>query len=174
MDKTTDKDIILHMIGNAHIDPVWMWRWQEGFQETKATFRSALDRMNESDDFLFTASSAQAYAWIEANDPAMFAEIQARVHEGRWQLVGGWWTEPDTNIPSGESFVRQALYGQLYFLEKFGQMARVGYNIDSFGHNGMLPQILKKSGLDYYVFMRPMPGEKALPARLFRWESDDG
>lgn len=164
----------LHMIGNAHIDPVWLWQWQEGFHEVHATFRSALDRMNEYDDFLFVSSAAQYYEWIEHSDPAMFAEIKQRVAEGRWEIVGGWWIQPDCNIPSGESFVRQALYAQRYFKEKFGVTARVGYNVDSFGHAGTLPQILKKSGLDYYVFMRPSPPEKGLPGRLFWWESDDG
>lgn len=164
----------LHMIGNAHLDPVWLWRWTEGFQETKATFRSALDRLSESEDFIFTQSSAANYEWVERSDPAMFNEIRARVQEGRWHIVGGFWTQPDCNIPSGESFVRQALYGQRYFMEKFGVTASVGYNVDSFGHAGTLPQILKKSGLHYYVFMRPMPGEKALPGHLFRWQSDDG
>ena len=164
----------LYLIGNAHIDPVWLWQWQEGFHEVMATFRSALDRMREYPEFIFTASSAAFYEWVEQSDPQMFAEIQQRVAEGRWGLVGGWWIEPDCNIPAGESFVRQALYGQRYFKEKFGLTARVGYNVDSFGHHGMLPQILKKSGLPYYVFMRPMPQEKELPSRLFWWEADDG
>lgn len=164
----------LHMIGNAHLDPVWLWRWQEGFEETKATFRSALDRMKEYDDFIFTSSSAANYEWVEHNDPAMFQEISERIAEGRWQIVGGWWIQPDCNIPSGESFVRQGLYAQRYFKEKFGVKAKVGYNVDSFGHHGMMPQILKKSGMDYYVMMRPMPNEKGLPGRLFHWESDDG
>ncbi|MBN2471632.1 MAG: alpha-mannosidase [Anaerolineae bacterium] len=164
----------LHMIGNAHIDPVWLWTWQEGFQEVKATFRSALDRMAEYDEFIFVASSAALYEWVERSDPAMFAEIQQRVAEGRWQPVGGWWIEPDCNIPGGESFVRQGLYGQRYFAEKFGRMARVGFNVDSFGHAGTLPQILKKSGIPYTVFLRPMPHEKSLPSRLFWWEADDG
>lgn len=168
------KDKTLHMIGNAHIDPVWLWRWQEGFHEVKASFRSALDRLNEYDDFLFVSSSAVFYAWVERSDPAMFEEIRARVLEGRWEIVGGWWLQPDCNIPSGESFVRQALYGQRYFQEKFGVTARVGYNVDSFGHHGMMPQLLKRSGLDYYVFMRPGPHEKGLPGRLFKWQSDDG
>ncbi|MBB6735801.1 alpha-mannosidase [Cohnella zeiphila] len=168
------KDKKLYMIGNAHLDPVWLWQWQEGFQEAKATFRSALDRMNESDDFIFTSSSAAMYEWVENNDPGMFKEIRRRVAEGRWNIVGGWWIQPDCNIPGGESFVRQGLYGQRYFKEKFGVTAKVGYNVDSFGHNGMLPQILKKSGMDYYVMMRPMPNEKGLPGRLFWWQSDDG
>jgi alpha-mannosidase len=168
------KDKKMYMIGNAHLDPVWLWQWQEGFQEAKATFRSALDRMNESDDFIFTSSSAAIYEWIENNDPGMFEEIRRRVAEGRWNIVGGWWIQPDCNIPSGESFVRQGLYGQRYFKEKLGVTAKVGYNVDSFGHNGMLPQILKKSGMDYYVMMRPMPNEKGLPGRVFWWQSDDG
>ena len=168
------KDKTLHMIGNAHIDPVWLWQWQEGFQETLATFRSALDRMAETPDFRFTASSAALYAWVERIDPAMFDEIRARVAEGRWEIAGGWWIEPDCNIPGGESFVRQALYGQRFFREAFGVTARVGYAVDSFGHHAVLPQILKASGLDAYVFMRPGPHEKGLPGRLFWWEASDG
>jgi alpha-mannosidase len=169
-----EKEKTLYMIGNAHIDPVWLWRWPEGFQEVKATFRSALERLKEYDDFVFVSSSAAFFEWVELSDPEMFEEIRQRVSEGRWQIVGGWWIEPDCNLPGGESFVRQALYGQQYFKEKFGVTARVGYNIDSFGHHAMLPQILKKSGLDYYIFMRPSPHEKGLPGSLFWWESDDG
>jgi alpha-mannosidase len=164
----------LHLIGNAHIDPVWLWQWQEGFHEVLATFRSMLDRLSEYPDFVFTSSSAAFYEWVEAVDPGMFAEIKQRVVEGRWQIVGGWWIQPDCNIPCGESFVRQGLYGQRYFKDKLGVIAHAAYNPDSFGHNGMLPQILKKSGLDYYVFMRPGPHEKALPGRAFWWEADDG
>ncbi len=164
----------LHMIGNAHIDPVWLWQWQEGFHEVKATFRSALDRMQEYDDFVFVSSSAVFYEWVETSDPAMFAEIQQRVQEGRWGIVGGWWIEPDCNIPSGESFARHSLYGQRYFKEKFGRIAKTGFNVDSFGHSASIPQILKKSGIDHYAFLRPMPHERNLPSRLFWWESDDG
>lgn len=168
------KHFTLHMVGNAHLDPVWLWRWQEGFQSAKATFRSALNLMNEFDDFVFTSSSAAFYEWIELNDPPMFAEIRARVGEGRWQIAGGWWIQPDCNLPSGESFVRQGLYGQRYFMAKLGVRATVGYNVDSFGHHAMLPQILRKSGMDAYIFTRPSPHEKGLPGRLFWWEADDG
>jgi len=168
------KTTTLHMIGNAHLDPVWLWQWQEGFSEAKATFRSALDRLSEYPEFVFTSSSAAIYEWIELNDAPMFAEIKARIAEGRWQIVGGWWIQPDCNLPSGESFARQALYGQRYFWSRFGVLATVGYNVDSFGHHGMLPQLLRKSGMDSYVFLRPMPNEKGLAGRLFWWESDDG
>ena len=171
---TANNKRTLHMIGNAHIDPIWLWQWQEGFHEVRATFRSMLDRMKEYPEFVFTSSSAAFYMWVENSDPGMFEEIKQRVAEGRWQIVGGWWIQPDCNIPCGESFVRQALYGQHYFRDKLGVIARVGYNPDSFGHNAMLPQILKKSGLEYYVFMRPGPHEKTLPGRVFWWEADDG
>jgi alpha-mannosidase len=164
----------IHLIGNAHIDPVWLWRWQEGYAEIKATFQSALDRLREFPDFVFTSACASYYKWIEENDPKMFEEIKARVQEGRWSIVGGMWNQPDCNIPSGESFVRHVLYSQRYFMDKFGKIAKVGYNVDSFGHNGMLPQILKKAGMDYYVFQRPEDHEKDLPGNVFWWESPDG
>lgn len=172
--RNMQKDKTLYMIGNAHIDPVWLWQWQEGYQEVKATFRSVLDRMKEYDDFIFTGSSAVYYKWIEESEPEMFEEIRQRVREGRWVLVGGWWIQPDCNAPGGESYVRQALYGQRYFQEKFGCMARTGYNVDSFGHNGMLPQLLRKAGMENYVFMRPGRHEKGLEAETFQWQSEDG
>lgn len=171
--KNDDKKI-LHMIGNSHIDPVWLWRWEEGFQEVKATFASALDRMNEYSDFNFTASSIAYYKWIEDVNPETFQKIRERVKEGRWQIVGGWFVEPDCNIPSGEAFVRQALYSQRYLKETFGDICNIGYNVDSFGHNAMLPQILKKSGFDYYLFMRPSENERHLDSPLFIWKSEDG
>lgn len=164
----------VHLIGNAHLDPVWLWQWQEGLAEVKATFKSALDRMNEFPDFKFTSACSAYYMWIEKSDKKMFDEIVRRVKECRWNIVGGWFIQPDCNIPSGESFARHALVSQRYFEEKFGVKANTGYNVDSFGHNGNLPQILKKSGMDNYVFMRPMPNEKQLPAELFDWESMDG
>ena len=170
MAKTTDT---LHLIGNAHIDPVWLWSWQEGFQEIKATFRSALDLLEAYPEFTFTASSAAFYEWVEHSDPDMFTEIHQRVAEGRWELAGGWWIEPDCNLPCGKSFARQGLYGQRYFKEKFGRTASTGYAIDSFGHCGSLPQVLKKSGLENYVFMRPGPHEKDLPSPVFWWEAQD-
>ena len=164
----------LYLIGNAHLDPVWLWRWQEGFSEILATFRSALDRMNEFPDFKFTSACAAYYEWVELADPEMFAEIKERVDEGRWGIVGGWYIQPDCNIPSGESFARHALISQRYFMSRFGKMAKTGYNVDSFGHNASLPQILRLSGMENYVFMRPDPHEKELSDNLFEWESADG
>jgi alpha-mannosidase len=163
----------LHLVGHAHIDPVWLWQWQEGLAEVRATWRSALDRMREYPEMRFTASSAAFYAWVEDHDPAMLVEIAERVAEGRWELAGGWWVEPDVNIPSGESFVRQALLGQRWFHQRFGRIATVGFNPDGFGHAAGLPQILARTGLPRYVFMRPQVHEADLP-RIFRWRGDDG
>lgn len=168
------RDFRLHMVGNAHIDPVWLWPWSEGVSEIHSSFRSALDRMNEDPELVMTASSAQFYEWVADNDPAMLAEIRKRVEEGRWDLVGGWWVEPDVNIPNGESLARQGLYGQETYKKLFGRTAKVGYNPDSFGHPGSLPQILKLQGMDDYVFQRPGVNEKKLPSYLFWWKGIDG
>jgi len=162
------------MIGNAHIDPVWLWQWQEGYQEVRATFSSALDRMDEYPDFVFTSNQIMFFRWVEEHDPELFERVRARIADGRWQVVGGWWIEPDCNIPGGESFVRQALYGQRYLHDTFGITATTGANFDSFGHNATIPQLLQKSGMDSYVFLRPGPHERSLPGPLFRWESPDG
>ncbi len=162
-------------IGNAHIDPVWLWTWQEGFAEIKATFRSALDRIKECDDFIFTAAGASYYQWIEENEPDMFREIQEQVRLGRWILAGGWWLQPDCNAPAGESFARHALYGQKYLYEKFGKIATFGYNVDSFGHNGNLPQLYAQARISNYVMMRPGKHEKGdIQNYTFWWEGIDG
>jgi alpha-mannosidase len=162
------------MIGHGHIDPVWLWPWTEGVSIVHSTFRSALDRMKENPYMVFVASSAQFYQWVADNDPGMLAEIRARIKEGRWNVVGGWWVEPDMNIPSGEAMVRQGLYGQLTMQRLLGKRATVAFEPDSFGHTGSLPQIIKKQGMENYVFMRPGPHEKTLPADLFWWEGPDG
>jgi len=164
----------IYMIGHAHIDPVWRWTKDEGRAEVLATFRQALSRLRESPDVAFVSSSAQFYKWAAETDPALFAEIQRRVREGRWNLVGGWWVEPDTNCPLGESLVRQGLYGQQFFEKNFGRRAAVGFNPDTFGHPWTLPQILAGQGLKAYFFMRPSPSEKPeLPAPLFLWKGPD-
>ncbi|MGD0343184.1 MAG: hypothetical protein ABSA76_15900, partial [Bacteroidales bacterium] len=164
----------VHMIGNAHIDPVWLWPWPEGIAVVYSTFRSALDRMKETPDVTFTASSAQFYQWIAENDPDMLKEIRKYVDEGRWNIAGGWWIEPDVNIPCGEAMVRQGLYGQMTFQRLLGHRAKVAFNPDSFGHTGTLPQIIKGQGMEDYIFMRPGIREKSLPGDLFWWEGVDG
>ena len=165
------------LIANAHLDPVWQWRVPEGLALVKSTFRSALDRMKEFPDYTFTSACAGYYKYIRESEPEMFEEILQRVREGRWAVVGGMWVQPDCNLPSGEAFCRHLLYSQRFFREAFGFTVRTGYNVDSFGHNGMLPQLLKKAGIGNYVYQRPdnrleKPDLPAEPLHL--WQSPDG
>lgn len=165
----------LYAVGNAHLDPIWLWRWQEGCGEVLQTFRSAVDRIKEYKGFVFTCSSASYYKWVEEIDPALFEEIRKLVKKGKWVPVNGWWVQPDCNMPDAESFARQALYSQLYYYEKFGKICKTGYNVDSFGHSAMLPQLLNKGGMKCYVMMRPGNHENSdMPENLFWWDSADG
>ncbi|TAK60196.1 MAG: alpha-mannosidase, partial [Dehalococcoidia bacterium] len=164
---------VLHIIGQAHLDPVWLWPWRDGCAEALTTMQSALDRMDEAPPMHFSHSAAITYRWAQDMDPRLFARIRERVREGRWEPVGGWIVEPDCNIPSTESFVRQSLHGKRYFAEQLGADVTVGYNIDSFGHAAGLPQLLARAGYRYYVMMRPQEHEADLPM-LFWWEADDG
>ncbi len=173
-DRERPRRRLLHMIGNAHIDPVWLWRWPEGYQAVRATFRSVIERMREYPELRFTCDSVAQLAWVEESDPELFEEIRRRVAEGRWEIVGGWWVEPDCNLPCGESFARQGLYGQRWLQERFARIATVGCNVDPFGHNASLPQILRSSGIDTYLFLRPGPHELELPGPAFWWRSPDG
>jgi alpha-mannosidase len=161
-------------IGNAHIDPVWVWDWREGMREVLATFTAAADRLDSSDDVVFTASSAAYYAWVEELEPELFERVKAHVSTGRWAVVGGQWVEPDCNLPSGEAVCRQLLYSQRYLHTTFGAVAEIGYNIDSFGHAASLPQLFSKGGLRAYVMMRPQQHEKDIPSSLFTWRGIDG
>ena len=111
---------IVHMIGQAHLDPVWLWRWTEGRAEALATSQSAVDRLAEYPDFHFTRGEAQIYAWIEEENPALFTRIQTLIAEGRWHVVNGMVIQPDMNLPAGESFVRQVLLGKRYLRERLG------------------------------------------------------
>ncbi len=166
-----------YLIGNAHLDPVWQWRAPEGLSLIRSTFRSALDRMNENENYKFTSACAGYYLWIKKIDPEMFEEIKQRMEEGRWGVVGGMWVQPDCNLPSGEAFCRHFLYSQKFLKENFGKTTKVGYNVDSFGHSAVLPQLFKKSGIDHYVYMRPTRETEnmSLPKEtLHKWVSPDG
>ena len=125
-----------YMIGHGHIDPVWLWPWTEGVSVVYSTSCSALDRIKESPDIVFTSSSAQFYQWVANNDPVMLEEIKQRINEERWNVVGGWWVEPDVNSPSGEALVRRGLYGQHTLEKLLGQRAKVGFNPAQDAHEG--------------------------------------
>jgi alpha-mannosidase len=165
---------MLHMIGNAHIDPVWLWRWPEGCAEAIGTCWAAIDRLEEGDGFVFTRGEALIYTWIEELEPKLFDRIRHFIKLGRWVVANGWWIQPDCNVPAGESIIRQALYGKRYFADRFGVDVPVGYNVDSFGHAATFPMLLRHTGSTSYVFMRPGPHEMANPADLFDWVSPDG
>ena len=163
-------------VGNSHIDMAWLWPETETVEVVRDTFGTALDLMREYPNFKFTASTAQAYTWMEEKYPEIFKEIQQRVKEGRWEVIGGMWVEPDLNMPDGESLVRQILYGKRYFQEKFGVDIKIGWNPDSFGYNWQLPQIYKRSGIDYFVTQKLMWAHEftTFPYRFFNWQSPDG
>jgi alpha-mannosidase len=165
----------LDLDGNSHIDAAWLWPRSETIDVVRRTFTTALQLMNEYPDYVYTQSAAQYNEWMADKYPELNAEIKQRVKEGRWELVGGMWIEPDLNLPGGESLVRQLLVGQRYFQKEYGVTARIGWNPDSFGYNWQLPQIYKRSGLDYFVTQKMHWNDtNQLPFRLFWWESPDG
>ena len=170
------KQFTIRAAGNSHIDMAWLWPWTETVEVVRNTFRSALDLMREYPDFKFTMSSARTYEWMEEKYPDLFKEIEQRVREGRWEVIGGMWVEPDLNMPGGESLVRQILVGKSYFHDKFGVDVKIGWNPDSFGYSWQLPQIYKKSGIDYFVTQKLMWAHEftTFPHKLFWWESPDG
>jgi len=164
----------IYLLCNAHIDPVWLWEWEEGAAEAISTFRTAADLCEAYDGFVFNHNEAILYRWVEEFEPALFARIQRLVREGRWHIMGGWYLQPDCNMPSGESFARQILAGRRYFEEKFGARPTTAINFDPFGHTRGLVQILAKSGYDSYLFCRPQEQWYHLPQADFIWVGYDG
>lgn len=164
----------LFLLSNSHIDPVWLWQWQEGATAAVATFRAAADICEEFEGFVFCHNEALLYQWVEAYDPALFARIQKLVQAGKWHIMGGWFLQPDCNLPSGESILRQITAGQKYFDEKFGKRPTVAINFDTFGHSQGMVQILSQCGYQGYIFMRPNKQQLTLPANTFTWKGYDG
>ena len=166
----------LYFDANAHIDAAWLWRDKETVEVVKNTFSSVLNMMNARPDFTYTQSTAAYFDWMEHSNPELFKGIQQRVKEGRWEILGGLWVEPDCNLPSGESWARHLLYAKRYFQKKLGVDVKIGWNPDSFGYSWQLPQIYKKSGIDYFVTQKLLWAHEftAFPYKLFWWESPDG
>ncbi len=165
----------IHLTGNAHIDAAWLWPWTETVEVVRQTFGTALQLMDEYPKYTFSQSAAAYDEWLEQKYPPEFAQIQKRVKEGRWEMVGGMWVEPDLNMPDGESQVRQLLIGKRYFQSRFGVDVRIGWNPDSFGYNWQLPQIYKRSGVDYFVTQKMAWNDtNQLPLKLFWWQAPDG
>ncbi len=161
--------------GNAHIDAAWLWPWTETVDVVHRTFGTALQLMNEYPDYVYTQSAAAYNEWMAQKYPEMNAEIKRRIQEGRWEIVGGMWVEPDLNMPDGESLVRQLLVGKRWYKQAYGVDVRIGWNPDSFGYTWQLPQIYKKSGIDYFVTQKMAWNDtNQLPFKLFWWQSPDG
>ena len=166
--------VTVHIVFNAHLDPIWLWPWTAGMDAAVATCRSACDRLDAHRDIVFSRGEAWVYQLIERIDPALFERMRGHVAAGRWEIVGGWWVQPDCNLPTGEGFRQQIGRGLDYFRRTFGAAPTIGYNVDSFGHAATLPRLMTEAGQDGYVMMRPGPHEKELPARLFRWRGEPG
>jgi alpha-mannosidase len=164
----------IHLICSAHLDPVWLWEWQEGAAEAISTFRTAVELCEENEIFIFNHNEVILYEWVEEYDPILFERIKKQVKKGRWHIMGGWYLQPDCNMPSGESFVRQILIGRKYFKKKFGVKPTTAMNFDPFGHSRGLVQVLAKSGYDSYLFGRPQQRWLKLKDDLFSWVGFDG
>ena len=159
----------LHLLCNSHIDPVWLWRRNEGLAETLSTFRVAADFCEQYDGFIFNHNESLLYEWIEEHDPQLFLRIQKLVKEGKWHIMGGWYLQPDCVMTSGESLLSQISLGKQYFKEKFNAEPTTATNFDPFGHTRGLVQILTRCGYDSYIYARPFEFEGEL-----LWEGFDG
>jgi alpha-mannosidase len=164
-----------HEVGNAHIDAAWLWPWTETVDVVRRTFGTAIQLMNEYPLYCYTQSAAAYNEWLAQKYPDLNNQIKQRIKEGRWEVVGGMWVEPDLNMPDGESLVRQLLVGKRWYQQAYGVDVHVGWNPDSFGYTWQLPQIYKKSGVDYFVTQKMSWNDtNQLPFKLFWWESPDG
>ncbi|NNM88014.1 MAG: glycoside hydrolase family 38 [Phycisphaerae bacterium] len=166
--------VTIHLIPNAHLDPVWLWDWREGLNEGIATCRAVLNLMDEVPELTFIRGEAVIYQHLERHDPQTFRRIQKYAAQGRWDVVGGTWLQPDTNMPATETFARHFCHGQTYFREKFGKPVRVAWAADSFGHCAGLPAILTAADIRGFAFTRPQPFILPIPKSAFWWESAGG
>jgi len=165
----------LYLISNAHIDLAWLWRWRETVEATHDTFESVLELMDRYPELTFSQSQAQLYEWMKQYYPDLFSRIAARVEQGRWEVVGGMWVEPDCNLISGESWVRQLLYADIFFRKHFGKKVTFGWNPDSFGYNWNMPQFFSKAGIKAFLTQKLLWNDTNLfPYHLFWWKGPDG
>lgn len=162
--------ITAHLVGHAHIDMNWLWLWPETVEVCRSTFSTMCDLMNEYPDFRFSQSQPATYIEMQKRYPAVFARIKEAVKRGQWDPIATNWTEGDNNMSSGEAIVRSILYGKRYMKRQFGTESVVCWEPDTFGHPWTLPQILAKSGIKYYYFMRA----NSSGAPLFWWQGPDG
>lgn len=173
--KGTEALGLMHMVGQSHIDLAWLWPLKETVRKASRTFSTVCTLMDHYPGYRYTQSQPQLYAYVKEHNPQLYERIKARIAEGRWELVGGMWVEPDLNIPSGESLVRQLLYGRAFYREEFGRTPRVEWLPDTFGYCASLPQLLKKSGVDYFMTSKMNWNDtNPFPYDLFYWVGIDG
>ena len=161
----------VHLICNAHLDPIWQWEWEEGAAAALSTFRSAADLADEF-DYVFCHNEVTLYKYIEEYAPDLFDRIKELIRIGKWRIMGGWYLQPDCNMPAGESIVRHILVGRQYFMEKLGQWSTTAINFDAFGHSKGIVQIINKCGQDSVILNRA--GSDPIPCEQFIWEGLDG
>jgi alpha-mannosidase len=165
----------IYMLGNSHIDVAWLWAIAETKDAMQRTFTSALNLQEHYPELIFNQSTAVSYQWMEREYPKLFARIQSAVAESKWEPIGGMWVEPDGNLPGGESLIRQILYGQEYFREKFNREVKIAWLPDTFGFHWQIPQILLKSGFEAFVTQKLMWNDtNKFPHQIFWWEGVDG
>ena len=163
-----------HLVGNSHLDPVWLWDWREGLNEALITVRTVLGLMDENPALTYVRGETVLYEHIEREEPETFARILRHIRSGRWDPIGGAYLQPDTNMPASETFARIYLHGQRYFAEKFGRPATSAWAADSFGHSAGLPELLAGAGFRNFSFFRPFVEQLPLPGPAFWWEGSAG
>ena len=165
----------IYAVGHAHIDSAWLWPVRETVRKVARTFSNVLDLIEEHPDFVFTASSAQQYAWLKEHYPELFERVAVAVRGGRFVPAGGMWVEPDTNMAGGEALARQFVAGKRFFLENFGVEPLEVWLPDSFGYSGALPQIVKAAGSRWFLTQKISWNDtNRFPHHTFQWEGIDG
>jgi len=173
--KSSASDLTAHAIGHAHIDTGWLWPVAETVRKCGRSFAAQIDLIERYPDYVFGASQAQHYAFVKEHYPALYEKIRAKVAEGSWEVQGGMWVEADCNLISGESMVRQILHGVRFFEKEFGVTVHNLWLPDVFGYSAAMPQILKKSGLDYMVTQKISWNQfNRFPWHSFVWRGIDG
>ncbi|WP_178020345.1 alpha-mannosidase [uncultured Paenibacillus sp.] len=166
---------VMHMVAQSHIDIAWLWPVRETVRKGSRTFSTVLRLIEEFPGFHYAQSQPQLYAYVKEHDPELYGRVKQQVASGRWELVGGMWVEPDLNIPSGESLVRQILYGQKFYLEEFGKRSFIEWLPDTFGYCASLPQIFKLSGVEYFMTSKlNWSDTNHFPYDVFHWVGIDG
>ena len=168
-------EVIASCIGHTHIDVAWWWTVAQTEEKTCRSFSTVLRLMEQYPNYKFMSSQPQLYAFLKARYPELFEQIKQRVAEGLWEPEGGMWVEADCNLTSGESLVRQFIYGKRFFKEEFGVDNRILWLPDVFGYSGALPQIMKQCGIDYFMTTKLAWNQiNKMPYDTFMWRGIDG